>query len=421
MILFFLLLITLLCNVTRQTISFVIVSKFSTPFLHDYNGRFPYYYGPSSSSSSVALNASEKKLVSSTDDDIENLVTPLMNILSSHFISQSLSIFVKMGIPDILGDKKMSVEQIVDGIRDSRASTEKHATSSSQNVTDAQKDAIYRVLRHLASHGILHEELLHQNDNIELDEEDQEFKEFLFSLSKLGALLQNDIPEQPSLSSCILHWTEKPLWNAWSELADVIQNNDEQLPFVLATGVSPDDYYSTENNKNSLLIANDFVRFIHDREISAILDFDWNQFSGKTVVDVGGHNGKVMSAVASKFHDIECLCLDLEEVVSTVKDIPPGVTLVAGDVMDHRTIPKCDVIFLKHILDRSMWSNDESIKLLQSCYAALPESGKGKLNYFTIKKNSSNYFVTCYIYFKFILHYHTKCSSNCRNGPSWGW
>merc|ERR1711957_832204 len=44
--------------------------------------------------------------------------------------------------------------------------------------------------------------------------------------------------------------------------------------------------------------------------------------------------------------------------------------------MDPTSIPKCDAIFMKHILDKSMWDEDESVALLKSCYVALPKDGK---------------------------------------------
>jgi caffeic acid 3-O-methyltransferase len=229
---------------------------------------------------------------------------------------------------------------------------------------------VFRIMRLSAAIGVMEEEASLDST---LEEE-----VFVFRLTKMGALLQTNVNSgQTSLASCVQHWNEQPLWNSWLKLPDYITGSKEEtdLPFDRANGMSSDEYYG--HDKKSLGIANDFVRFIHDGEVAAVVNgFDWNTLSGKTVVDVGGHNGKVIGAVAAKFPTVQCICLDLPEVVASAATPPTGVKLVGGDIMDPSTIPKCDAIFMKHILDKSMWNEKESVAILKSCHAALPEDGR---------------------------------------------
>jgi len=101
---------------------------------------------------------------------------------------------------------------------------------------------------------------------------------------------------------------------------------------------------------------------------------EWEKFAGKTVVDVGGNLGDIMGAVAEKFPEVKCVSFDLPEVTEKMENPPAGVQMEKGDMFDASTIPTCDVIFMKHILHD--WNDDDSDRILRSCYAALSAEGK---------------------------------------------
>jgi len=342
------------------------IDSFQSTPLRSWN---PYVFRHKSNSR-LSLSNNNPKILSS--DEINEATIPLMQLASGHFIPQVLRCLVELGIPDVIGNKKMTIDEISTQI-----------TSSDRNDgSSIQKDALFRIMRVSAAVGVTKEELVvrTQPDNTSSDMIPQTDQVYAFSLTSMGALLQTSHTSgQPSLVSCVQHWTEPALWNSWLHLSDYVIGKgglNDLLPFDRANGMSSDKYYG-HDNMESLRIANDFVRFISDGEITAIVDgFDWMMLSGKTLVDVGGHNGKVIGAVAAKFPTIQCLCLDLPEVITSVADPPPGVTYVGGDVMNPSTIPKCDAIFMKHILDKSMWDEKESEAILKSCHAVLPRDGK---------------------------------------------
>jgi len=287
---------------------------------------------------------------------------PLMQLASAHITPQVLRCMVELGIPDIIGNDNMTIDEIANEM------------SVGDHNCRIEKDALLRIMRLSATIGVTVEELVRREKSRAGEQVNT------FGLTPMGALLQTKrLPGQLSLASCVQHWTEAPLWNSWLHLPDYIIGEERidtpHFPFDRANGMSSDEYYG--HDKGSLRIANEFVRTISDGEISAIVEgFEWTTLSEKTVVDVGGHNGVVIGAVAHKFPSIECICLDLPEVVASAADPPPGVKLVGGDIMDPTSVPKCDAIFMKHILDKSMWDEEESIALLRSCYAALPKDGK---------------------------------------------
>jgi len=312
----------------------------------------------------LSMSSSTPTTAASTNDS-DASVQPLMELASAHFASQSLHAFVKLGIPNVIGAGCMSVSQIVEAVE-----SQVDADSRPRRI-QINKDGLLRIMRLLATVGILHE----QNHT------DMNGGPY-FGLTSTGALLQTNIPGQQSLAPVVFHWMEKPLWNAWAELPDYVagigsnvqDKGTNALPFERANGLSSDEYYCSENAE-SLQHANDFVRYISSGEEQAVLTgYDWASLSGKTVLDIGGHQGKIMELIAKQYPDIKCMCFDLPEVISNAV-APEAVELVGGDIFDGN-LPPCDVIFMKHFLDRCMWNEEQTVKILQSCHDALPSNGQ---------------------------------------------
>ena len=301
------------------------------------------------------------------DDSNDEAAQSLMELASRHFASQALHAFVKMGIPDILlGSTYMSVDQISDLLDE--------GIGSNLQRRKVNRDGLLRIMRLMVAEGVLIQSTA-----------DSE-QEITFGLSAKGKLLRRG--GQRDLASVVLHWMETPLWNAWAELPNYIvgdcvvgQNTEESgrvekdvLPFEKANGMSSDEYYC-QDNAASLKNANAFVRYISNEEEKAVLSgYNWAKLSGKILLDVGGHKGKVMGLIASKYPEIKCRSFDLPEIVSSAT-APEGVELFGGDIFQGG-LPSCDVIFMKHFLDKVMWDEMQTIQILSSCRDALPDGGK---------------------------------------------
>lgn len=276
-------------------------------------------------------------------EQIPGAIPAILGIGQAHFTSQCIYAVVKLGVPDIIGDGKMSVEQL-----------------GTQLPETLNKEYLQRSLRMLTQAGIFEESAGPDGEH-------------LFSLTDAGALLQTKAP-QPSVACGMLHWMEKPMWGAWAELSDVIAGTaKEAVPFSVANGAPIFDYYA--KHPESAEPFNQFMSFFSAGELPVVLEHGgWDSLNNKTVVDVGGSLGAVMGAVAEKFPQVKCVSFDLPEVIDKVENPPPGVEFAKGNMFDSSTIPKGDVIFMKHILHD--WSDDDSVKILKSCHAALPDDGK---------------------------------------------
>ena len=89
----------------------------------------------------------------------------------------------------------------------------------------------------------------------------------------------------------------------------------------------------------------------------------------------GGHSGEALAQIKKNFPELQCTSLDLPKTLETIKQKPEGVALVAGDYFKPETVPKADVILMKHIVH--MYGDiSECLKLLQTCHQILPELGR---------------------------------------------
>lgn len=245
---------------------------------------------------------------------------------------------LQLGIFDILGDKVYTFDEIC------------------RKVTGMpNEEALLRTLRLLVTVGILHEHV---------DEADYEVT---FGLSHTGVLLQTNRNESTTMALFVSHWTEPAMWNAWSVLPDYVAGKVDVNPFQVANdNQTLVEYYNT--NPKSRQYRNDVARIVSYGEITAVLTgYDWNWLTNKTVVDIGGEYGDMMSALYKHFPDIHCKCLDLPEVIVEAKPLD-GIQLVPGKMFDISTIPSCDVIFMKHVL--CDWSDEDAVKILQNCTIA---------------------------------------------------
>jgi len=277
-------------------------------------------------------------------EDIGPAVPFVLGVGQTHFVSQALYAMVKLGVPDIIGADAFTAKEIADKL------------PGTPNV-----EMLGRSLRMLeAVTGLF----------VETGSASGEAK---FGLSKAGALLQTGVEGQPSMACGILHWLEKPTWNAWAELPGYIAGEGE-VPYVAANGKGVFDFYA--ENPESAAPFNEFMTFFSLGEIPVVVEmYDWTPFEGKTVVDVGGNYGPVMGALKARYPSMTTISFDLPEVIEAAAEPPEGVELVGGNFFDGSTIPKTDgAIFMKHILHD--WNDADSTKILQACKEALLPGGK---------------------------------------------
>ena len=102
-------------------------------------------------------------------------------------------------------------------------------------------------------------------------------------------------------------------------------------------------------------------------------------FSGiGTLVDVAGGHGFVLTSILEKYPQMRGVLFDMERVCVGARErikkigMENRVRVESGDFF--QAVPKGDAIIMKHIIHD--WTDAEARKILESCHRALPANGK---------------------------------------------
>ena len=293
----------------------------------------------------------------------------ILQIAQSHFIGQALLALIRIGVIDVLQTTEALVaDEII---------TEINARKTSNTTSSINREALFRCLRLVCTSGVVKETIK------EVDGD----PESAFVVTAAGMRLQNTADE--SMAPFILHWLERPLWDAWSQLPSFVENtsNLSTPPFDLANGLSASEYYL--RNEESCSHRNSVARYASSKEIDSIIQalrhsthLKETILSGKVVVDVGGGYGDFLMELKKAVPSIIPYCLDLPNVIKDAATLSVGKdndipTMIAGDMFDSATIPTCDIIFVKHVL--CDFSDEDVVLALLSFRKALASSKEGKV------------------------------------------
>jgi len=259
----------------------------------------------------------------------------LDRMITGYWTSQAIYAAAKLGIADLLKDGSKNIEQLA----------EESGTNS---------DALYRLLRALASVGIFTESGQKE-----------------FSLTPLAELLRNDVPGSKRALSMM---SGDEQFQAWSEIIYSIQTGKTAFDKVFGKPIF--DYLGEKPEKAKIFDA--AMTGIHGRETDSILEaYD---FSGiKVLADIGGGNGSNIIGILQKYPEMQGILFDLPHVIERANPNieSAGITdrcdLVTGDFFE--SVPKeADAYLMRHIIHD--WDDEKSLTILRNCHAAMPDNGK---------------------------------------------
>jgi hypothetical protein len=260
----------------------------------------------------------------------------LDRMITGYWISQAIYAVAKFGIADLLKGGARTAEELA-------------------SATSTNADALYRLLRALASVGIFAEGPVRH-----------------FSMTPLAEPLQGDVPGSKR-ALALMSGDEQ--FRAWSEIAYSVQTGKTAFDKVFGKPIF--DYLSEHAEKASIFDA--AMVGIHGRESAAILDgYD---FSGIGVLaDIGGGNGSQITAVLQRHTTMKGILFDLPHVIDRAKErietagIANRCQLISGSFFD--AVPAgADAYFLRHIIHD--WDDEKSLTILRNCHQAM--SSKAKL------------------------------------------
>ncbi len=261
--------------------------------------------------------------------------TNLLQMITGYWVSQCIYIAAKLGIADLLQNGEQHSDTLA-------------------SATNTNKDAMYRLLRALASIGIF-----------------AQTQPYYFKLTSLATYLQSDVPH--SLKAVSIMFAEEH-YQAWGNLMYSMQTGKNAFENLYGTNIF--EFY--QNNHSSGKIFDQAMTDISVIENIAVLAaYDFSSMD--KLVDVGGGNGRLLSSILQAYSAMTGVLFEQPDVIERAFDlveksgISDRLQLVTGNFFE--TIPVGgDAYVLKHILHD--WGNEEAIAILKNCYQAMVEAGR---------------------------------------------
>lgn len=271
----------------------------------------------------------------------------LDRMITGYWLSQAIYAAAHFGIADLLVSGPRSVDDL-----------------AQQTSTNA--DALYRLLRALASAGIFVETAPRQ-----------------FALTPLAEPLQANVPDSKRALALM---TGDEQFQAWTEIVYSIQTGDRAFDKVFGQPIF--DYLGQHHDKARIFDA--AMVGIHGRESGAVASaYDFSQFS--TIVDVGGGNGSQLVALLQANPHLRGILFDLAHVVERAKasigaaGLTDRIQCIAGSFFNADDVLQVAplvsergqgnvAIFMRHIIHD--WDDEKSLTILRNCHRALPADGR---------------------------------------------
>ncbi len=259
-----------------------------------------------------------------------------LSAMLSYNLTQMIYVAVRLGIPDLLIDGPKSVDALAAAV-------------------DAYPNALYRLLRALASVGIFAED-----------------RPRSFALTPLAELLRSDVPG--SFRPFVLSYGESWWWDAWGSLLYSVQTGETAFDHV--HGQSLFEYLDQNAQASKVFNANMTSMTTGEAQyIVAAYDFSGT----RVLVDVGGGHGALTTAILKIHPNIRAVLFDLPSLAAEARTLldTAGIgdrcEVIGGDFFE--AIPKDgDTYLLKDVLHN--WEDDQATAILKKCHAFMPRSAK---------------------------------------------
>jgi O-methyltransferase/methyltransferase family protein len=253
----------------------------------------------------------------------------LRRLVAGYQVTQAIHVAATLGIADLLADGPRTSDELA-------------------RATAAHTDALYRLLRALASVGVLHEEDGRR-----------------FTLTPLGEGLRSEAPD--SLAGWAAFVGRPYYWSAWSSLEHSVRTGENAFRAVHGTDVWE---YRSQRTDESAIFDRAMMALTRGVNRSVLDAYDFGRFA--TVVDVGGGNGTLLAALLAEYPQLHGVLFDQPHVVAgapeVFADVAERCQVVGGSFFE--AVPAGgDAYVLKSIVHD--WEDAEATAILRVCRVAM--------------------------------------------------
>src|SRR5215218_10399176 len=258
-----------------------------------------------------------------------------LRILGEGFqVAQGISVAARLGIADLLADGVRSSEELA-------------------ALASADPDALYRLLRALATVGVLAEEDGRR-----------------FSLTAIGDGLRTDA--EGSLAGWLAFICSPPLWEAWGHLEHSVRTGANAFQHIHGEDVWT---YRSKDPAASVMFDRAMASLSHQQR-QAVAVYDFAPFA--TIADIGGGTGSFLARILTTVPDARGILFDLPHVVAgapavlAAAGVEDRCEVVGGSFFDG--VPAgADAYVLRAVVHD--WDDEDAVRILRSCRDAIAAAG----------------------------------------------
>jgi predicted transcriptional regulator len=251
------------------------------------------------------------------------------------------------------------------GVFDCMTSSVVKSTADIADELDLDDKLAYRLLRALASMGLLKEEPNRR----------------AFSITPQGELLRKDHPQ--TLRGVTLLEEGPEHYAVWKHLPTMIKDG-KQNSFVREFGCKLFEY--RDRNPDYAQVFNQAMNSYSSAQTNWVLEaFDGYDFSDiHHICDIGGGTGHLIGNLLIKYPHMGGTVLELESVISNKElllapklGVSERCSYVAGDMFctnNNSQLPSADAYIMKMILHD--WSDEECVAILSNIYGSSPKHAR---------------------------------------------
>ena len=243
-------------------------------------------------------------------------------------VARCLHVVVELGVADVLGDRPADAGSLAEAV-------------------GAHRDALGRVLRLLAAHGVF-----------ELDRG-------RFRHTAASRLLRADHPD--SMRAIVRLFGLPLFWDAYGVLGHSVRTGEPASGLLHASGI----WDWLERNPEAAAIFDAAAAAKQRAQVAAVLAaYDFSSY--EMLADIGGGSGALLAAILQACPRAKGILFDLPPVVAKAPSAPRMARQAGNFLVD--PLPSCDAYLLMDVIHE--WEDDEALAILTAVRRAAPPGAK---------------------------------------------
>jgi hypothetical protein len=255
----------------------------------------------------------------------------LVSLIAGKWVSQAIFVAAELGIADMLKDGARSAKEIA-------------------KLAGASEDAVYRLLRALASLGLF-----------------SSLADRRFELAPSGAYLRSDVPG--SLRGWARFMGHDFTWRPWGHLTHSVRTGRPAFDHVFGTGIF--DYIA--KHPDAAAVLNDAMTALSTTESIAIAEaYDFSRI--RTLVDVGGGQGHLLATIVKGNPGMRGILFELPHAVPGATDLfqreglADRCSALGGDFFDR--VPAGGDAYIMRLVIHD-WDDERASQILRNCHRVM--------------------------------------------------